>query len=66
MCCNQTIWGVEDVIRFGSKINWHTSLVPIHISNNSNPRGFRTFDESLKFENSEFQHVDQLLEKLNR
>lgn len=57
---------VEDVIRFGSKINWHTSLVPIHISNNSNPRGFRTFDESLKFENSEFQHVDRLLEKIKQ
>ena len=52
---------VEDVISFGSSIGWYTSMVPIHISNHANPRGFRTFNERLRFTDSELSQVDELL-----
>ena len=31
---------VEDVIKFGTKISWFTSLVPVHVTNQKTPRGF--------------------------
>ena len=55
---------VKKIIKFGTKIGWFTSLVPIHITNQVKPRGFRTFDQSLKFENNDYQKVDSLLEEI--
>lgn len=55
---------IEDVIRFGSKIGWFTSLVPIHISTNFHPLGFRSYDQSLRFKPSEFKHVDRVVERV--
>ena len=58
------IGDVEDVIRFGTAIKWYTSLVPVHVTTQTHPRGFRTFDQSLRFLPSEFQHVDTLIERV--
>jgi MoaA/NifB/PqqE/SkfB family radical SAM enzyme len=55
------IGDIEDVISFGSSIGWYTSMVPIHISNHADPRGFRTFNEKLRFTASELTQVDELL-----
>lgn len=55
---------VPDVIKFGTKIGWFTSLVPIHVTNNHKPRGFRTFDQSLKFKKEQFDDVTELLNKV--
>ena len=55
---------VKKIIKFGTKIGWFTSLVPIHITNQVKPRGFRTFDQSLKFKNNDYQKVDSLLEEI--
>ena len=57
---------IEDVIRFGTEISWYTSLVPVHVSNYGNPRGFRTFDQSLKFKESEFLCVDSIIERVRQ
>lgn len=53
---------IPGVIRFGSTIGWHTSLVPIHVSDTFHPLGFRTYDQSLKFRKEEFSKVDRLVE----
>lgn len=55
---------IEDVIRFGTKISWYTSLVPIHISNTFHPLGFRTYDQTLRFTSSEFPKVDTVIERV--
>lgn len=60
----ENIDDVKKIIKFGTKIGWFTSLVPIHITNQVKPRGFRTFDQSLKFENNDYQKVDTLLEEI--
>jgi len=55
---------VEDVIRFGTEISWFTSLVPAHVSKFGRPRGFRTFDQRLRFVEDEYCEVDKLLERV--
>lgn len=55
---------IEDVIKFGSAISWHTSLVPVHVSSYANPKGFRTFDRNLKFKKNEIYKVEILLKKV--
>jgi MoaA/NifB/PqqE/SkfB family radical SAM enzyme len=57
---------VKDVIEFGTQISWHTSLVPIHVSNYRHPRGFRTFDQKMKFEKSDFIKIDRLIEDIRK
>ena len=57
---------VKDVIKFGTKISWFTSLVPIHVSNYAHPRGFRTFDQKMKFENCHFDKIDNLIEDIRK
>lgn len=57
---------IEDVIRFGTEISWFTSLVPVHVSNYGRPRGFRTFDQSLRFSPDEANEADMLLERVRK
>ena len=55
---------IKDVIEFGTKISWHTSLVPIHITEQSAPKGFRTFDKSLKFNENEIEKAVKLIDEI--
>jgi MoaA/NifB/PqqE/SkfB family radical SAM enzyme len=55
---------IEDIVRFGTSISWFTSLVPVHVSNYANPRGFRTFDQTLRFRKDEFPGVDEVIERV--
>ena len=55
---------IKKVIKFGTKIGWFTSLVPIHVTNQIIPRGFRTFDQDLRFEENDFEKVDNLLDDI--
>jgi len=54
----------ENVIRFGSRIGWYTSLVPIHTTNKLNPRGFCSFDQDLQFQPEDYPAVDALLARV--
>ena len=54
----QNMGDIEDVIRFGTKISWFTSLVPVHVSEYNHPTGFRAFDKRLKFKDFEVPVVD--------
>jgi MoaA/NifB/PqqE/SkfB family radical SAM enzyme len=58
------IGDIEDVVRFGSAISWFSSLVPVHISDYAHPRGFRTFDQTLRFTKNEFPIVDAVIERV--
>jgi MoaA/NifB/PqqE/SkfB family radical SAM enzyme len=55
---------VEDVIRFGTAIGWFTSLVPVHVSTLDKPMGFRTFDQSKRWKESEIPVVTRLIERV--
>lgn len=58
------IGDIEDVVRFGTAISWFTSLVPIHVSDYLHPRGFRTYDQTLRFLRSEWDMVDAVIERV--
>jgi MoaA/NifB/PqqE/SkfB family radical SAM enzyme len=57
---------VEDVIRFGTAIKWYTSMVPIHVTDHVRPRGFRTFDQTLRFLPEDYATVDATIERVRR
>jgi len=60
----QNIKEVEDVIRFGTEISWFTSLVPVHVTDYATPKGFRSFDNTLKFRQDELKIVDEVVERV--
>jgi MoaA/NifB/PqqE/SkfB family radical SAM enzyme len=60
----QNMGDIEDVVRFGTEISWFTSLVPAHVSDYGHPRGFRTFDQALRFRPSEYPVVDSIIERV--
>jgi len=60
----QNMGDIEDVVRFGTEISWFTSLVPAHVSEYSNPLGFRTFDNEMRFRPSEYETVNSVIERV--
>lgn len=58
------IGDIEDVVRFGTAISWFTSLVPVHVTDNLHPRGFRTLDQSQRFRQDEYSTVDSVVERV--
>ena len=62
----QNMGDIEDVVRFGSEISWFSSLVPVHVSDYAHPRGFRTFDQSLRFRQDELPVVDSVIERVRK
>lgn len=62
----QNMGDIEDVVRFGTAISWFSSLVPVHVSDQAHPRGFRTFDETLRFRKDELPVVDAVIERVRK
>jgi MoaA/NifB/PqqE/SkfB family radical SAM enzyme len=62
----QNMGDIEDVVRFGSAISWFSSLVPVHVSDYAHPRGFRTFDQTLRFRKDELPVVDAVIERVRK
>lgn len=62
----QNMGDVEDIVRFGTAISWFSSLVPVHVTDYSHPRGFRTFDQELRFREDEFPVVDAVIERVRQ
>lgn len=62
----QNMGDIEDVVRFGTAISWFTSLVPVHVSDYAHPRGFRTFDHTLRFSVDELPVVDAVVERVRQ
>lgn len=61
-----TLSDIEDVVRFGTAISWFSSLVPVHVSDYAHPRGFRTFDQTLRFLSEELPVVDSVIERVRK
>lgn len=57
---------IENVIKFATGISWYTSLVPVHVTQNTHPLGFRTFNQSQKFLESEYFKIDKIIEKIRK
>lgn len=57
---------IEQVVEFGTAASWHTSLVPVHVTDYANPRGFRTFDQSLKFKPEQYESAEYVIEKIRK
>jgi len=55
---------IENVIKFGTAASWYTSLVPVHVTDNVHPTGFRTFDSDLKFKSEEIERAYELIERV--
>ncbi len=62
----QNMGDIDDVIRFGTAASWFTSLVPVHVSDYAHPMGFRTFDQSLRFQPDEIPVVDAVIERVRQ
>ena len=60
------IGDIEDVIKFGTEISWFTSLVPVHVTEQKNPRGFQSFNQDLRFNINEYKSVDKLIERVRK
>jgi MoaA/NifB/PqqE/SkfB family radical SAM enzyme len=57
---------IEDVIKFGSRIGWYSSVVPVHTTDYNHPRGFRTFNSSQNFLPGEYPAIDELLRRIKQ
>jgi MoaA/NifB/PqqE/SkfB family radical SAM enzyme len=55
---------VEDVVSFGTRIGWYTSLVPIHVTLASAPMNFRTYDQRIDFRPEHVARAAALLARL--
>jgi MoaA/NifB/PqqE/SkfB family radical SAM enzyme len=55
---------VEDVVTLGTRIGWYTSLVPIHVTRESMPMNFRTYDQRIDFRPEHVDRVTALLARL--
>jgi MoaA/NifB/PqqE/SkfB family radical SAM enzyme len=55
---------VEDVIRFGTAIDWFSSIVPIHTTTFDRPMNFRSFDQSKRWKQQDLPYLDQLIERI--
>lgn len=62
----QNMGDIEDVVRFGTEISWFSSIVPVHVSDYAHPRGFRTFDDTLRFWPDELLVVDTVVEHVRK
>ncbi len=55
---------VEPLIEFATTIGWWVSLVPAHVSESHNPRGFRTYDKNLIFNEDQIRRAEKLLNRV--
>ncbi len=62
----KNLYDVENVIRFAKAIGWHVSLVPAHVTEPHNPRGFRSYDASLTFPPSMHAELRKVVHRLKQ
>ncbi len=57
---------VCSVIKFATKIGWWVSLVPAHVADKTDPRGFSTFDKNLEFNPKDYPKVKEVIERAKK
>lgn len=60
----QNLFEIENIIKFATEISYHTSIVPVHISEGSNPLAFRTPNEEIGFKKDLYEYIDSLIERV--
>lgn len=55
---------VPAILEFATKIGWHLSLVPVHITQQDQPMGFRSYEESFVFSDTDIKPLEDIIEKL--
>jgi MoaA/NifB/PqqE/SkfB family radical SAM enzyme len=57
---------IDALLDFTTRIGWFLSLVPVHITEPSNPLNFRGYDEYFKFREEDFPKVKELIDRLKK
>ena len=57
---------IPDLIRFATGIGWFVSLVPAHTAPQHRPAGFRSLDETCRFQPVQYQRVKEVLDEVRR
>lgn len=55
---------IPAILDFAKNIGWFVSLVPVHIANQENPMGFRSYDDFFKFRKNQHTYLDDLGKEL--
>ncbi|MEO8204860.1 MAG: radical SAM protein [Chthoniobacterales bacterium] len=63
---HRNLYDVANVLRFAKRIGWYVSLVPAHIAQPHDPRGFRSYDQSLIFPPEKYPLLEQEIENIKR
>lgn len=63
---HRNLYDVANVLRFARRIGWHVSLVPAHIAQPHDPRGFRSYDQSMVFPPEKYPALEREIENLKR
>ena len=63
---HRNLHDVANVLRFARRIGWLVSLVPAHIAQPHDPRGFRSYDQSMIFPPEKYPALEAEIENLKR
>ncbi len=63
---HRNLYDVANVLRFARRIGWYVSLVPAHIAQPHDPRGFRSYDQSLVFPPEKYPALEAEIGNLKR
>lgn len=55
---------IPGILEFATRIGWHLSLVPVHITEQSNPMGFRSYDRSFTFTGEDLPELEAMFARL--
>lgn len=63
---HRNMYDVANVLRFAQRIGWYVSLVPAHIAQPHDPRGFRSYDQSLIFPPEKYPALEREIGNLKQ
>ena len=63
---HRNLYDVANVLRFARRIGWHVSLVPAHIAQPHDPRGFRSYDQTMVFPPAQYPELESVIGDLKR
>ena len=63
---HRNLYDVANVLRFARRIGWHVSLVPAHIAQPHDPRGFRSYDRTMVFPPAQYPELERVIGDLKR
>jgi len=55
---------IPAILEFATAIGWYVSLVPVHITTEDAPLGFRSYDDLFKFEQTDFSELEKVLQRV--